>query len=397
MAVEVQRRRLEPIPGFRAGAVAADIKGRGDGRLDLALVAAEAPCAWAGTYTTNRVKAAPVLLCMERAEAGGPIRGVVLNSGNANACTGPQGMEDARAMARLAAGAVGGGEEEFLVCSTGVIGAPMPMERIAAAMPGLARSLSPEGLEEVARAILTTDTRPKTGLVELPGTGRMVGIAKGAGMIGPSMAPHATMLALILTDLALERREMEEALAAAVERSFNRVIVDGDTSTNDTCLFLASGLREAQEGWREALEAICLDLALQIGEDGEGCTKLVELRVEGAPSPVDAEAAARCIGTSPLVKTALYGEDPNWGRILAAAGRSGADFDPERCDLLIGHVPLVMEGRWQGAEAEARAATVMKGARFTITLRLHGGPHAFTVYTTDLSQEYVHINADYRT
>ncbi len=395
----VKRGGLPEVRGFSGAAVAAGIKGSVE-RPDLALVASKAPCHWAGTFTRNKVKAAPVLLDMERLRDYRQVRGVILNSGNANACTGHRGMLDAEEMCGLGALALGVSPEEFLVCSTGVIGEPMPMNRVREAAQRLGDMLSPAGLDAVAQAIMTTDTRPKSAWVRL-GDGMIAGIAKGAGMIGPDMGPHATMLCLVLTDLDLDPETMTSLLAGAVDHSFNRIMVDGDTSTNDTVLFLSNGLAGSPPGEGEALAGplsrLCLDLALQIAEDGEGVTKVVKLVVTGAANHREAELVARTVGASPLVKTAFYGQDPNWGRILAAAGRSGAALAPEQASIAVNNTVIVENGRATGKEAEQKAARSMQESRFEVRLDLGVGEGEYWLYTTDLTPEYVHINADYRT
>ncbi len=402
---EVVRGPLPKVPGFTGAAVSAGIKEGKKGRPDLALVLSQRECHWAGVFTRNKVKAAPVLVDMERMRDYRQVRAVILNSGNANACTGHRGLLDAEEMCGLAAFALDLTPEAFLVCSTGVIGEPMPMERIRKEVPQLAQSLSSTGLTGVAQAIMTTDTRPKSAWIELETSGEkaiLAGIAKGAGMIGPDMGPHATMLSLILTDLTLPKEVMQDLLNRAVDHSFNRIMVDGDTSTNDTVLFLANGLAgglplESSIGdLEEPLKALTLDLALQIVEDGEGVTKVVKIEVKGAATSEEAEAIARTVGTSPLVKTAFYGEDPNWGRIMAAAGRSGATLEAGKCDIWVDNVLLVENGEGKGKEQEAKAAQVMKKTGFQVTIDLKLGSGEYWLYTTDLSTDYVHINADYR-
>jgi glutamate N-acetyltransferase/amino-acid N-acetyltransferase len=333
------------VPGFRASAAAAGIKKGGS--PDLALICAERTCAAVGVFTTNRVQAAPVQVSREHLSAG-TARAIVANAGNANACNGPAGLRDARKTAALAADALKMHTEDVLVASTGVIGLPLNMSRIENAMPGLVATLSPEGLPEAATAIMTTDSFPKLSCARGQGNGgayRIAGIAKGAGMIMPDMA---TMLAFILTDARVSAADLQVATGRAVGPSFNRITVDGDTSTNDTVLVLASGLSGDTDlsgsdllGFTENLTAVMTELARMIVKDGEGATKLVDVRVKSAGSPEDAIAAARTVANSSLVKTAFYGQDPNWGRIMAALGRSGIAMTPDRVDVWIDQVQIV--------------------------------------------------------
>jgi len=381
--------------GFVAGAVAAGIKP--SGKPDLALVVSEAPASIAGVFTTNRVKAAPVLLCQRRM-ANGRARAVVVNSGNANACTGEAGLGVAERMAAAAARRLNVAPEEALVLSTGVIGVPLPVERVEAALPGLA--LSREGGDAAARAIMTTDTRPKTAAVELEVSGRIVrvgGMAKGSGMIHPQMA---TMLAVITTDAAVQSYDLQRHLSDAAAVSFNRIDVDGDMSTNDTVLLFANGASGASVPdaiFTEALTAVCVSLARQIAADGEGATKLLEITVTGAVSEGDAERAARAITRSSLVKAAMYGNDPNWGRILAAAGASGAQVDPEKARLTLQGARLYADGLPLPFDAAAVSASLRGATEVFVRLDLGVGDARATAWGCDLSPDYVHINADYTT
>ncbi|HHK60297.1 MAG TPA: bifunctional glutamate N-acetyltransferase/amino-acid acetyltransferase ArgJ [Desulfobacterales bacterium] len=377
-------------------------------RLDLGLIACDRPAAAAGVFTTNQVQAAPVLLGRQRlAATGGRCQAVLVNAGIANACTGEQGMSAAAATGRLAAAALGIDEELVQVASTGVIGEPLPEEPFARAMPALVDRLAPERLAEVAQAILTTDTRPKVARRACTLSGRPVvvaGMAKGAGMIMPNMA---TMLAFILTDAAVAPDRLQQMLAAAVDGTFNAITVDGDTSTNDTVLLLASGMADhapltddagpAAQDFSRALTEVCRDLALAIVADGEGASKCVAIKVVGAPDRRAADRVARTVANSPLVKTAFFGEDANWGRILGAAGRAGVRFDPQRVAVFFDGVQMVAAGRGCGSGAESRATEVLRRPRFTVTIDLGAGPATATVYTCDLSIDYVKINADYRT
>ena len=392
--------QIIPCPGFKAAGVAAGIKK--NGRKDLGLILAAAPAAVAGVFTRNRVQAAPVLLDRERM-AGGVCRAVIVNSGNANCCTGDAGYRHAVRMAQAAAGGANVPELQVLVASTGVIGEPLPVERIEQALPDLLRALSPEGVADFAEAIMTTDRVPKgisrQGRIDgHPFT--VTGVAKGAGMIRPDVA---TMLCFIMTDVQADPAVLQEALTAGAERSFNRITVDGDTSTNDTILLMASGVSGASLGtpaaraaFQTVLDDVMLTLAKWVVKDAEGSNKLVEISVRGAVSDADARRIAETIAHSPLVKTALFGEDANWGRILAAAGRAGVPLDPGRVDIFIGSVQMVSAGSGCGKAAEAKATRVLKGNEFTIGVDLHLGGGASSMYTCDFSIDYVKINADYR-
>jgi glutamate N-acetyltransferase/amino-acid N-acetyltransferase len=391
------------IKGFKFSAVEAAVKK--PGRLDLALIFSEVPAAVAAVYTTNRVKAAPVLLSMERT-AGGKARALVVNSGNANACTGQQGMADAVETAALVAAGLGIREELVLVASTGVIGKPLPMERIRVAVPGLVKGLSRTGMDGIAAAIMTTDTFPKTETVagEVGGTTYTIaGVAKGAGMIMPNMA---TMLSFLVTDAEVDPGLLRRLFREAVDSSFNVITIDGDTSTNDTALLMANGTAGnpvIREGTPEAgifaglLRQVLVSLARQIVRDGEGATKLVEIRVRGALSDAEAKRAAMAVANSLLVKTAFFGQDANWGRILAAVGYSGAEVDQDRVSLFFDDVRMVKDGVFAGGDAELRGTEVLRKREFGVTVDLCLGDGSATVYTSDLSHEYVSINADYRT
>ncbi len=393
--------------GFSAAAVAAGIKQ--SGRPDLVLVASDRDCTAAGVFTRNRVAAAPVLLGRETLAANASaLRGVVINAGNANACTGEPGLADAREMQRLAAEALGGRAEQFLVMSTGVIGQPLPMARVRAGIAAAAPLLSPANGRTAAEAIMTTDTRAKHQAIELdlPG-GRVTlgGMAKGAGMIHPDMA---TLLGLITTDAAVDAAELGDVLRAAVDVSFNAISVDGDTSTNDTILMLANGAggvaiddAESRRAFAEALGALCHALAMMVVSDGEGVTKVVEVRVTGAETEADARRVADTIATSPLVKTAFAGGDPNWGRIMMATGRSGVALDQRRLALWIGapgEAPLhIVANGTPTAYRESDAAAVFARPAFTVHVDLGRGTAEARLWTTDLTHDYVTINADYRT
>ena len=393
---------ITAVPGILAAGISAGIKKTT--APDLALIVSECEATAAGVLTTNQVAAAPVLLDRQRLRRG-KARAIVINSGNANACTGRQGYADAVEMTALAAKALGLSPSDVLVGSTGVIGKPLPMERVRAGIPALARALRREGGEDAARAIMTTDTTVKMAAAEDTIGGRQVrigGIAKGSGMIHPNMA---TMLAYVATDVKISRVMLQQMLRQATSQSFNRIPVDGDTSTNDMVLCLANGLaanRPLSKGSADAkrfqglLDFVCLDLAKAIARDGEGATKFVELIVKGARTKADALQMANTIAISSLVKTAWYGEDSNWGRIMAAIGRAGVRIVENRIGITYGHVAVVHRGQGLGQAAEENANTVLKGREFTLTVDLGLGTSHCTVWTTDLTVDYIKINASYR-
>ncbi len=392
-------------PGFRARATTCGLKA--SGRPDLALVWSEQPCSAAGVFTTCRVPAAPVLLDREVLGArAGDVRAVIANSGCANACTGEPGMADARAMAALAATAVGAEPAQVLVLSTGVIGAPLDMHKLARGVTALTAPGGADSAPDAVRAIMTTDTRPKVAGAEAVIGGRAVivsGFAKGAGMIHPDLA---TMLAIVTTDAAVAPSALQRLLAAAVASSFNRISVDGDMSTNDTVLLLASGAAGVtvdaahEPAFAAVLASVCGSLARQIARDGEGATRLVEVAVAGAVDERSAHAVADAIARSLLVKTAIHGGDPNWGRVLAAAGSCGVALDPARIALAFGPVDdavRVVEHGVRASHDERAAAARLRQDPVVIRLELGLGSAAATVWTCDLSAEYVSINADYTT
>jgi glutamate N-acetyltransferase/amino-acid N-acetyltransferase len=468
------------VPGFRAAAVACGLKE--SGQPDLALVACDRPAAAAAMLTTNAFKAAPVVYdaaLLSHSQNAMQIQAVLINAGNANACTGERGLRDAERMAHLAEAALGLPAGSALVMSTGVIGHPMPMDKVEAGIRAAAAALSADGGAAAARAIMTTDVVPKEAFVQIQLGGVTVsigGMIKGSGMIHPSLARadqlHATMLGLIVTDAAIPPDVLSRALERATAASFNRITVDGDTSTNDTILLLASGragnpaidggaplaaganvgvplagtpgtdvgasladapragaspaptgspgagtnvgvplagtpgtdvaapLAGAPAGdyaaFEAALTGVCVSLAKQIARDGEGATRLVEIVVRGADGDAEAERAAKTVATSPLVKTAIFGADPNWGRVLAAIGRSGIRVEPERVSLWLGPVQLVAGGEPLAFDGEAaRAALKLPEVRFLADLGLGAGQA--TVWTCDLSYKYVEINAEYHT
>jgi glutamate N-acetyltransferase/amino-acid N-acetyltransferase len=356
----------------------------------------------AAVFTRNRVQAAPVKLDRERVKSGSA-RAVIVNAGNANCANGPQGLIAAEAMAAAAARVLNLPDHQVLVASTGVIGAPFPIHKVEAAMPALAGGLSPNGVPDLARAIMTTDTRPKTGAREGSVDGvsyRIVAVAKGAGMIRPDMA---TMLCFICTDADIPVSNFQMVLKRSVDGSFNRITIDGDSSTNDTVILLANGASGARieteidmAAFQRLLDDLCMDLARQMVKDGEGVTKVVDLTVCGARSDEDARAIADTIAHSPLVKTAFFGEDANWGRIIAAAGRAGVFLDPERLDLYFDDVQMVENGTGCGLDAEEKATGVLKKPEFSVALDLNQGEGTASMLTCDFSLEYVKINADYR-
>lgn len=408
MSAMIESFRL--APGFRAAAVACGLKtssAMAASALDLALVAADGPCAAAGVFTTNLVKAAPVLYDQQALAAGaGQIRAVIANAGCANACTGPRGLADARRMAELTAYALRCQPEQVLVLSTGVIGRHLDMDKLTRGIAEVTSPAAERSASAAARAIMTTDTRPKVASRALELGGRSVtisGFCKGAGMIHPNMA---TMLAIVTTDVQAPPELLQQLLRAAAARSFNRISVDGDMSTNDTLLLLASGAAGVAleqpdlPAFAAALTDLCADLARQIARDGEGATRLIEIRVSGAQDEAQAHTVADSIARSPLVKTAVHGGDPNWGRILAAAGYSGAAFDPDRLRLAFGPPEaalVVVQGGLPTAYAERDAAALFRADPVLIQLDLGLGQAEATVWTCDFSAEYVSVNAHYTT
>jgi len=396
---------ITSVPGFRAAGVHCGLKA-GD-ELDLGLVVSEVPCRAAAVFTTNRVQAAPVLWDKEViAISPEGVRAVVINSGCANACTGEQGLRDARQMARQVALAIGTGPHGVLVMSTGVIGQRLDMDKIGAGISAAVASLSAEGGHKPARAIMTTDTRPKEVAVRVEVAGRRVtiaGMCKGAGMIHPHMA---TLLGLILTDAAIAQPLLQQALRQAVEASFNRITVDGDMSTNDTVAVLANGLAGNEElraenspgytGFLQGLTFVATELAKGIVRDGEGASKFIEVQVRGARTEAEAKQAAMAVATSNLVKTAIYGKDPNWGRVICAVGYSGVEVDPDRLSLWFDDLHLVKDGQPYDVDEE-RAAEILSQDEITIAVDLGQGEAEATIWTCDLTHDYVTINAHYRT
>ncbi len=386
--------------GFKAAGIAAGLKKKG--KKDLGLMVSEVPATVAGVFTRNRVKAAPVILDRRRIKTG-VCQAIIVNSGNANCCTGEQGIRDAETMANLAASELGISEDLVLVASTGVIGESLPIEKIDAAIPTLVDSLKSEGIPDLARSIMTTDTVPKMlsahGVVDGK-TFTVTGVAKGAGMIRPDMA---TMLCFVCTDVKISSEILKEILVKAVNRSFNRITIDGDTSTNDTVLVMANGLSGAviqspaqKDIFQKILDETFLDLAKQLVRDGEGVTKLVEIMVRNALSDSDAQKVVDTVAHSPLVKTAFFGEDANWGRIAGAVGRAGVQIDPYKIDVYFDDVQMVKAGMGQGKTVEAKATKVLKRPEFTVTIDLNSGSGSGSILTCDFSVDYIRINADYR-
>ncbi len=388
-------------PGFQTAGVVSGLKK--NGKKDLGLIYSEFPATVAAMFTRNLVRAAPVLLDQQRT-ANGSCRAVIVNSGNANCCTGEQGMQDAIRMGRLAAQGLMVDEEDVLVASTGVIGEPLPVEKIEAAAPNLIKALAADGLSDFAEAIMTTDTVAKvvSRRGELAGKSFTVsGAIKGAGMIRPDMA---TMLCFVMTDIVAQPQVLQQTLNKAVDRSLNRMTVDGDTSTNDTVLLMANGhstVKVISENQKDVFQAVLnevmIGLAKWLIKDAEGATKLVEIVVKGAKTKAEAHKIADTVANSPLFKTALFGEDANWGRILAAVGRAGITVNPEKIDIFFGSAQMVKSGFGCGKEAEAESTRVLKQDELTVTIDLNLGQKTETVYTCDFSIDYVKINADYRT
>jgi glutamate N-acetyltransferase/amino-acid N-acetyltransferase len=402
--------------GFRFGAARAGLKQ--SGRTDFALIVADAPASAAAAFTANKVKAAPLLVDAEHLRAtGNKLRVVAINAGNANCAVGQAGIEAARATCAAAASIFGCKPEEVFPSSTGVIGVPLPAEKLIAVLPDLAQNIGSQSdhFQQVAEAIITTDTVEKTAFARIEVTApeiesagqiaqeiRIAGVCKGSGMIHPQLVPHATMLVYILTDAAIEPTVLDTYLRDAIEISFNRISVDGDTSTNDTVLILASGASGARIGpgnpeFAAALTQVCTSLARQVVSDGEGVSHVVELHIHGAVSNSEAVRVAKTIAHSPLVKTAWAGCDPNWGRLVAAIGYSGAQIDPERIDISFGDLAICRNGGRAAEFDETAAHTYIQQPEFSINIDLHQGAGTCKFWTTDLTHEYIRINADYTT
>ncbi|MDA8214266.1 MAG: bifunctional glutamate N-acetyltransferase/amino-acid acetyltransferase ArgJ [Nitrospiraceae bacterium] len=387
--------------GFLFSAVEAAIKK--PGRKDLALIFSEGEAVVSGMFTKNNIKAAPVRLDMKLIKSGKG-QAIIVNSGNANACTGKQGMKDAVEMAELAATALGLKPNNAYVCSTGVIGTLMPMERIRPKVSELANNLGKASIDNVAAAIMTTDTFPKTISKRIKIDGKTItisGVCKGAGMICPDMA---TMLCFIMTDANIEKSALNKALKIAVQKSFNRITIDGDMSTNDTVLVMANGMvgnkpikanSKDFEVFAKAVSDITYELSRMIVKDGEGATKLVEIEIRNAKSDKDAEKGAFAIANSMLVKTAIYGNDANWGRIMAALGYSGIAIKEEKTEIFFNGLKIVTKGMGIGKDKEANEK--LKSKEIKIVVDLHLGKGTAKVLTCDLTEDYVKINAEYRT
>ncbi len=390
------------VNGFLFSGISSGIKKNGS--RDLGLIYSKVPAQVAGLFTTNAVKAAPVQLDMDRIK-GGLCQALIVNSGNANACTGSQGLRDARRISSLVAKRLGMDEQLVFVSSTGVIGTPLPFNKIKEGIPKLIEALSPEGWMKTVEAIMTTDTFPKVEVATCRIKGKQVklcGMVKGAGMIRPNLA---TMLSFLVTDANVEVPLLQRMLERAAEVSYNRITVDGETSTNDTVLLLANGKaghpslnRMDRDGkkFQSMLSEVCQNLAKSLVKDGEGATKFIEILIQGARDREDAKQAAYAVAHSPLVKTAFFGEDANWGRILCALGHSGAQINPNHIDVFFDKVPIVKNGMGTGSRVEERASQILKKKSFKVTVDLHKGKSQFSVFTTDLSIDYVKINASYR-
>jgi glutamate N-acetyltransferase/amino-acid N-acetyltransferase len=395
--------------GFRFAATKAGLKA--SGRPDFAVIVADVPASAVAAFTSNRVIAAPLLIDKENLSAtGGRVRVVAINAGNANCAAGEPGLQAARDTCAAAARVFGCRPEEVFPSSTGIIGVPLPAEKLIAVMPELAASLGDDTghFSQAAQAILTTDTVDKTAFARLDVAGpsgemrevRIAAFGKGSGMIHPQLVPHATMLVYVLTDAAIEPAHLNGYLRQAIEVSFNRISVDGDTSTNDTVLVMASGASEVSigpddPGFAAALTAVCTALARQVVADGEGLSHVVELHIDGAASDADALRVAKAIAHSPLVKTAWAGCDPNWGRLAAAIGYSGAQIDPDRIDISFGKLAICRNGGRAKDFDEAAAHAYISQHDFTVSIQLHQGLGSCVFWTTDLTNEYIHINADY--
>ncbi len=387
-------------PGYKWAGVASGLKKNMD--KDLGLIYSEVPAAAAAVFTRNQIKAAPVKLDKMRIKSG-VCQAIIVNSGNANCCTGEKGMQDAMRMSQLAASGLGISEDLVLVASTGVIGQTLAMDKLERAVPPLVKSLHGNGIADFAEAIMTTDTVPKvvTRQAELNGKSFTVtGTAKGSGMIRPDMA---TMLCFVMTDAQASAEQLSEMLTAATHKSLNRITIDGDTSTNDTAILMANGLSAATISnadhvkiFQSVLDDILLTLSRQLVEDGEGVTKVVQIAVKGASCDDDADQIVDTLAHSNLLKTAFFGEDANWGRIFAAVGRSGVKINPDTIDVYFDDVMMVKDSFGCGQNAEKKATEVLKKSEFEVTVDLKMGTGHASMLTCDFSIDYVKINADYR-
>jgi glutamate N-acetyltransferase/amino-acid N-acetyltransferase len=390
------------VSGFLFSGISAGIKK--DGKKDLGLIYSEVPAQVAGLFTTNAVKAAPVQLDMERMKRG-LCQAIIVNSGNANACTGSQGLGDAKRISSFVAKQLGIDERLVFPSSTGVIGNALPIKKIEEGIPKLTDHLSPDAWMNTVEAMMTTDTFPKVEVATGRIKGKQVklcGMVKGAGMIRPNLA---TMLSFLVTDACIKAPLLQRMLEKAAEASYNRITIDGETSTNDTVLLLANGkaghpflnrMDRDGEVFQSMLSRVCRSLAESVVKDGEGATKFVEILIRGARNRKAAKQAAYAVAHSPLVKTAFFGEDANWGRILCALGHSGVPIDPNKIDLFFDRAPIVKKGMGVSSRSEEKAGEILKNKSFKVTVDLHQGKSQFSVLTTDLSIDYVKINASYR-
>jgi len=394
----IDKGSVTSVKGFYATGVFCGIKKK---KKDLALIYSKYPCTAAGTFTLNKVKAAPLLLSQEVLDKQNTVRAILINSGNANACTGEAGMKDAKIAQKYTALKLGLHNDEVLVSSTGVIGQRMPMDKLLQGIDSIAGQLTEEGGLDAAEAIMTTDTKIKSYAVKVKlneGEVNIGAVCKGSGMIMPNMA---TMLAFITTDANIDQSIIKKILLDAVNVSFNRISVDGDTSTNDMVVFMANGSSGINinddniQQFQQALNAISIEMAKSIVSDGEGATKLVTVNITGAHSVTEADLVGKAVSNSALVKTAIYGEDANWGRIMSAAGNSGADIDPSKMSIMFNNVPVVLPSYNIVLEEEA-AKQVLSKPDFNININLNGGKFSSTWWTCDFTEGYIKINASYR-
>ncbi|MEN8191312.1 MAG: bifunctional glutamate N-acetyltransferase/amino-acid acetyltransferase ArgJ [Bacteroidota bacterium] len=400
MFTYIENGTITSVQGIKAAGIHAGLKRK---RKDLALIVSEKPCSAAGTFTINKVKAAPLLVSQEIIKKGKEVKAILVNSGNANACTGDRGYNDALESQKYCAEKLGVEQDEVIISSTGVIGEYMPMHILKTGIESIIGQLSEDGGEKAARAILTTDLVEKSFAVKVKlssGEITIGGMAKGSGMIMPNMA---TMLSFIATDAEIEQSLLQKILVNSVNNSFNKITVDGETSTNDMVILIANGttgikIKEDSEDvkqFEEALQAISIDMAKAIVVDGEGATKLITVDVKGGKTEEDVNLIAQTIANSPLVKTAIYGSDANWGRILSAAGRSGVEFDPAKVEIKFNDM-AILSSNYQHEFDEEEATAILSEDKITITVDLHDGNASTTWWTCDFSEKYVEINASYR-
>lgn len=392
---------ITSVKGIKAAGIFCGIKKK---RKDLALIVSDEPCSAAGTYTLNKVKAAPLLLTQKTVKSGGKVKAVLINSGNANACTGDEGYKDALNMQKWCAEKLNLDSSEVLIASTGVIGQKLPVEKIGSGLDEIIPQLSSQGGFDAAEAIMTTDTKQKNFAVKVQlsgGEAVIGGICKGSGMIAPNMA---TMLGFIATDAAIKNELLQSILSSSVKKSFNRISVDGETSTNDMVILMANGMSGAevkdgsddQKKFEAALTDLCIEMAKSIVSDGEGATKLVTLNIKNAKSVDDADLVGKSIANSSLVKTAIYGADANWGRIISAAGQSGAEFEPENVSISFDELPVLKPG-YEVIVNEEAATEILSKNQFIINVDLGSGDKNSTWWTCDFTEGYIKINASYRT